>query len=69
MPVPDLSKAAEAMDRLKQEIDCLREQQSEALQQAIFVGMKRDEAEEYDQRRTMINQLVEELGKLEKGQL
>jgi hypothetical protein len=66
--VPDPSKAAEAVHRLEQEIDRLREQQSEALQQAIYVGMKGDEANEYDQRRARINQLLEQLGKLEKGQ-
>jgi hypothetical protein len=69
MLVPDPSKAAEAVHRLKQEIDRLAEQQSKALKQAIYVGMPPDEAKEYDQRHTRITQLAQQLGKLEKGQI
>jgi hypothetical protein len=66
MPANDPSKTPEAVHRLKQEIDRLREQQSKALRQAIYARMTPDEAKEYDQRRTRITELVEQLGKLEK---
>jgi hypothetical protein len=64
----ETSETVEAVHRLKQEIDRLTEQRPKALKQAIYFGMMPDEAKEYDQRRTSITQLVQELGTLEKTQ-
>jgi hypothetical protein len=47
--------------RLKQEIDELTLQQSDALKSAIYVGMTPDEAKDYDARRSRIMQLAEQL--------
>jgi hypothetical protein len=47
--------------RLKQEIDELTLQQSNALKSAIYVGMTPDEAKDYDARRSRIMQLAEQL--------
>ena len=59
------SPTATAVHRLKQEIDRLSEQQSEALKMATFFGMTSHEAKEYDARRTQITRLVRELRMLE----
>jgi len=51
----------EAIHRIKQEIDRLSEQQSEALKTATYVGMTAEKAREYDARRQQITNLLEEL--------
>jgi hypothetical protein len=51
----------EAIHRIKQEIDTLSEQQSEALKTATYVGMTAEQAREYDARRQQITNLLEEL--------
>lgn len=60
-------KRRNAVGHLKQEIERFAEEQSKTLKNAIYVGMMTDKAREYDQRRTRIAQLVEQLGKLEEG--
>jgi Ribonuclease G/E len=44
------SQTAEAIHRLKEEIDKLTNQQTEALKTATYLGMTTDEAKEYEQR-------------------
>jgi len=66
-PVPDSSNTVESVHRLKQEIDRLTEQQSQALQRAIYTGMTPDEAKEYDGRRKKITQLLNQLSNMEKA--
>jgi hypothetical protein len=68
MPANDPSQTAEAAHRLKQEIDRLTEEQAKALKQAIYVGMTPEETKQYDQRRTRITKLLQQLGMLEKAQ-
>ena len=58
----------EAIHRIKQEIDKLSEQQSEALKTATYVGMTAEEARQYDGRRQQITKLVEELRLLKNAQ-
>ncbi len=53
---------------LKEEIDRLTVEQLEALKAATFVGMTRDEAKEYDERRAKIIRLIDELRQLELAQ-
>ena len=57
-----------AVHGLKEEIDRLTKQQSEALLTATYLRMTRDEAKEYDSRRDKILKLVEQLRQLEKPQ-
>jgi len=64
----NLSQTIGAIHRLKEEIDKLTRQQSEALQLATRVGMTPDEAEEYDQRRKKILEYVQDLKILEESQ-
>jgi len=51
----------ETVHRLKEEIDTLNQQQSEALKTATYLGMTPDEAQDYDQRRSLITDLVRQL--------
>jgi len=62
------SQTTDAIHRLKEEIDKLTKQQSDALQLATLVGMTPDEAEEYDQRRKKILEYVQDLKVLEESQ-
>jgi hypothetical protein len=54
------------VQRLKQEIERLTHQHSEALRRAIYVIMSRDEAQKCDERRENIKKLVAELQTLER---
>ena len=56
-----------AVERIKEEIDRLTEEQSNFLRTATYVGMTPDEAKEYDKRRAGITSLVQELELLEKA--
>jgi endonuclease IV len=56
--------AKDAVQRVKQEIDRLTEEQSEALHLAVYVGMSRHEAKKYDERLETIKMLVDELASL-----
>lgn len=46
----------------------LSEQQAEALRTATFVGMTSDEANEYDERRRKITDLIQQLALVQKSQ-
>jgi hypothetical protein len=65
---PEPSDTAEAVHRLKEEIDKLTLQQSKALRMATLVGMTPDEAQEYDARRILILKYVHDLAVLEESQ-
>ena len=62
------SEATEAIHRLKEEIDKLAEQQSEALKRATYLRMTTDEAKEYDERRTRILEHAQDLKTLGESQ-
>jgi len=55
------SETAETIHKLKEEIDKLTEQQSEALRRASYLGMTTDEAKEYEERREKILEYVKDL--------
>ena len=57
----------QAIHRLKEEIDKLTEQQTEALKMATYLGMTAEEAAEYDERRDRILQYVQDLKTLEES--
>ena len=63
----DQSETAEVIHHLKEEIDKLTEQQSEALKTATYLGMTTDEAKEYEQRRERILDYVKDLKMLEES--
>ena len=66
--MPDPSSTVEAVHRVKQEIDSLTEQQAEALQRTIYVGMTPAETKVYDEKRQLITELIQQLATLEKAQ-
>lgn len=55
------SDSVDTVQRLRQEIDKLTREQTEALQTATFVGMTALESKIYDARRQRITELVEQL--------
>jgi len=61
------SETVEAIHRLKQDIDSLGEQQAEALQTAMFMGMTPSEVIEYDERGDKITELIRQLTLLQKA--
>lgn len=61
------SQTTEAIHRLKEEIDKLTEQQTEALKMATYLGMTAEEAAEYDERRDRTLQYVQDLKTLEES--
>ena len=67
--MPDFpSKIAQKITNLRGQIAKLTEQQSNALQRAIFVGMTPKDANEYDERRLEILQCLQDLKALEESQ-
>jgi hypothetical protein len=65
---PEPSDTAEAVHRLKEEVDQLTLQQSKALRMATLVGMTPEEAQDYDARRKLILKYVQDLAVLEESQ-
>lgn len=61
----DTSDSVGAVQRLKQEIEKLTQEQREALKTATFVGMTPQQAQHYDARRQRITALFEQLKGLE----
>lgn len=61
------SQTLDAIHRLKEEIDRLTEQQTEALRTATFLGMTTDEAKEYEERKQKILGYVQDLKMLEES--
>lgn len=57
----DASDSVDTVQRLRQEIDKLTREQTEALQTATFVGMTALESKIYNARRQRITELVEQL--------
>ncbi len=58
---PNDPGVSEIIKRIKQEIDTLTEQQSQAVKWAIYTGMSSETAQEYDQRQKRIQELSREL--------
>ena len=61
----DTPDSVDAALCLRQEIEKLTQEQSEALKTATFVGMTAEEAKIYDARRRRITELVEQLRALQ----
>ena len=61
-------EATEMTTRLRQEIDDLIDEQTEALKRATFVGMTTDDAKMYDARRQTITRLMQQLAEIQGGQ-
>jgi hypothetical protein len=57
----DTSNSVDALQRMRQEIERLTTEQSEALKTATYLGMTAAEAQTYDARRKRITELVERL--------
>lgn len=55
------SETADAIHRLKEEINRLTKEQDEDLKMAVDVGMTPDEAKEYDERKQRILAYVQQL--------
>ena len=64
MTSSERSATLDVVQRVKQEIAGLTEEQSKALQLSIYVGMSRDETKKYDERLNQIKKLVAELATL-----
>ena len=65
MPSPDPYSTIDAVHRIKQELDILAEQQSKALQNALYLGMTPDEDKQCDERRQRIAELLRQLDDLD----
>jgi hypothetical protein len=68
MPHSESADNNATVHRLKQQINELTEEQSEALESAIYVGMTPEEAKKYDARRAKIMQLAAHLQQLSGAQ-
>jgi len=55
--------SAEEAEQLAVELSTLSKQQSEALHKGAYISMSKEEAKQYDQRRTRISELCTLLGK------
>jgi hypothetical protein len=55
--------SAEKAAQLADELSALSKQQSEALHKGAYISMSREEAKQYDQRRTRISEICTWLGK------
>ena len=60
-------EATEMMTRLRQEIDDLIDEQTEALKRATFIGMTPDDAKMYDARSQTITRLMQQLAEIQEG--
>lgn len=56
-----LETTEHAIHRLQDEIHCLTEEQTDAMETATFIGLTADETDQYDARRARIAELVREL--------
>jgi hypothetical protein len=65
--MPSPLQISQTIHGLKQEINNLTTQQTEALQKAVFVGMTPDEAKEYDERRRRISKYIRDLKVLQES--
>ena len=60
-------EASEMTTRLRQEIDDLIDEQTEALKRATFIGMTPDDAKMYDARSQTITRLMQQLAEIQEG--
>ena len=61
-------EATDMTTRLRQEIDDLIDEQTEALKRATFIGMTPDDAKMYDARWQTTTRLIEQLAEIRKDQ-
>jgi hypothetical protein len=61
----DTSKSVDTIQGIRQEIENLRQELSDALKTATYVGMTAEEAKTYDERRQRLTALVERLRELD----
>lgn len=61
----DTPNSVDAVQKIRQQIERLTDEQSEALKTATYLGMTAAEAQTYDARRRQITELVERLRLLE----
>jgi hypothetical protein len=61
----DPSDTVSALQRLKQKIQVLTEEQSKALKSATYLGITPDQARQYDERRNEITELMQEFLQLQ----
>jgi hypothetical protein len=64
----EAAETTEVTSRLRQEIDDLIDEQTDALQRATFIGMTRNDAKMYDARWQTITRLTQQLAEIRKGQ-
>ena len=67
-PVDERGETTEVTIRLRQEIDNLIDEQTEALKRATFIGMTPDDAKMYDARWQTIMRLIQQLAEIQKDQ-
>ena len=61
----DPSDTVSALQRLKQKIQVLTDEQSKALKSATYLGITPDQARQYDERRNEITELMQEFLRLQ----
>jgi len=54
-----------AVERMREELDTLTEKQLDFLRTATYLGMRPEDAKEYDERRSRIAQLMQAMAALE----
>jgi len=59
---------ADLIQRLRQQIDALTQEQADALKRATYLGMTPDEAKVYDARRIKITELMGQLVEIRQAQ-
>jgi uncharacterized coiled-coil protein SlyX len=65
MNSPEQSSSADALAQLRRETEALREELSEALTRATYLGMTAEEATTYDTARERLTALLERLRELQ----
>jgi hypothetical protein len=69
MPSYDTPQSVDTIQGIRREIETLRQELSNALMTATYVGMTAEEAKTYDARRQRLTALIERLRELDgKGQ-
>jgi hypothetical protein len=61
----DTSKSVDTIQGIRQEIENLRQELTDALERATYVGMTAQEAKIYDARRQRLTALIERLRELD----
>jgi hypothetical protein len=67
MRAADPTDTLAALERLREEVMSLTEQQSEALKDAIYLGMTPAQAKAYDERRKRITRLMQDISVLQQA--